>query len=244
MIRTLWVFLAGGAFTLFYGGWAIVSALVGRNDTLHYTRLTRSWARAIVRAAGTPVVVHGLEHIRPGEPQVIVSNHVSWFDIFSLASILPVPFHFVAKKELERIPLFGQAWKSAGHISIDRSNRQRALESLRGAGEKIRAEKSAVIIYPEGTRSRTGRLQPFKKGAFMLAIEAAVPIVPVVVTGSYDIMRPDRPIIRPAIIHLRFQPPIPAAGRGSDAAEELMEQVRRSMVGVLEEHEALPPLPE
>lgn len=242
MIRTLWVFTVMLAATVWYGGAAIVAAFF-RPRMEFYVRVTRGWARAILRGSATPVVVHGLENVRRGEPQVIVSNHVSWYDIFALAGVLPVPFHFVAKKELERIPLFGTAWKTAGHISIDRSNRQRAFESLRRAGEQIRRERSAVIIFAEGTRSRTGRLQPFKKGAFMLAVEAGVAVVPTVVVGSYDIMRPDSWRVRPRTIHVHFGEPVPAGAYSADRAEELVERVRAEMVEMLARAEALPPLP-
>ena len=242
MIRTLWVFLVIAAATVFYGSWAIGASLLGVRGGL-YTRLTRGWARAIIRSAGTPVVTHGVENLLRGRPQVIVSNHVSWFDIFALASVLPGSFHFVAKKELERIPLFGTAWKVAGHISIDRSDRRKAFESLRQAGERIRTERSAVIIFPEGTRSRTGRLQPFKKGAFILAAEAGVPIVPTVVTGSYDIMRPDDWRVHPQTIHVRFEAPILPGAERSESADALMERVRGVMARTLEEEDELPPLP-
>ncbi|HEX2188491.1 MAG TPA: lysophospholipid acyltransferase family protein [Longimicrobiaceae bacterium] len=241
MIRTLWVFAAIVGATVWYGGIAIVDAFF-KPRVEYYIRLTQGWARTILRASATPVVAHGLENVRHGEPQVIVSNHVSWYDIFAIAGILPVPFHFVAKKELESIPLFGRAWKTAGHISIDRSNRQKAVESLRRAGEEIRARNSAVIIFPEGTRSRTGRLQPFKKGAFTLAVEAGVPIVPTLVVGSFDIMRPDDWRVHPRTIHVHFGEPISPAGSGARSSEELMELVRGRMAEMLERLEALPPV--
>jgi 1-acyl-sn-glycerol-3-phosphate acyltransferase len=237
----LWVALAATASTLFWGGGAIAASLLGWRGPL-YSRLTRRWAGTILSASGSPVVVHGMEHVSGDAPMVVVSNHVSWFDVFAIASVLPGTFHFVAKKELERIPIFGSAWKAAGHISIDRSNRASAIQSLREAGQKIRHERGAVVIFPEGTRSRTGRLQPFKKGAFMLAVEAGVPVVPTVVVGSYDIMRPDTWKIRPNTIHVHFTDPIPTEdirGSGSDA---LVDRVRARMIRVLGETESLPPL--
>jgi 1-acyl-sn-glycerol-3-phosphate acyltransferase len=240
VIRTLWVYLAIAASTVWYGGAAIADSLF-RSRMEFYIELTRGWARSILRASATPVVAHGLENVRPGGPLVVVSNHVSWYDIFAIASVIPVPFHFVAKKELERIPLFGRAWKTAGHISIDRSDRKKAIESLRGAGAAIRARNSAVVIFPEGTRSRTGRLQPFKKGAFTLAVEAGVPIVPTVVVGSYDILRPDDWRVRPSTVHVHFGAPVPPGEVPGENAEQLMERVRQRMVGMLERLEALPP---
>jgi 1-acyl-sn-glycerol-3-phosphate acyltransferase len=150
-----------------------------------------------------------------------------------------VDYHFVAKKELEKIPVFGLAWRVAGHISIDRTNRESAARSLRKAGEQMREQKSVVIIFAEGTRSRTGRLLPFKKGAFVLAAETGIPIIPTVVTGSYDIMRPDTFIVRPATIHVYFEAPVAAQGVSVDA---LMTRTRALFVQRLGETESMPPL--
>jgi 1-acyl-sn-glycerol-3-phosphate acyltransferase len=233
VIRTLWVAFNVAAATLFFGLIAILASILRVRGRI-YPWATQEWSRAILWASNTPVVAHGMERVRWQEPQVLVSNHLSWYDVFAIASVLPVPFHFVAKKELERIPFFGTAWKAAGHISVDRSNRQKAILSLRRAGEKIRREKSTVIIFPEGTRSRSGQLQAFKKGAFMLAMEAGVPVVPTVVSGSYEIMRPGSWSIRPRAIHLHFGIPISTAGFDVANAGELTERVRGEMLAMIE----------
>lgn len=192
MIRFAWVALVTALATLAFGLVAIVGSLLRvRNRRLYYWA-TRSWSRATLWASGTPVVVHGLERVDWNAPQILLSNHLSTYDIFALAGVLPAPFAFVAKKELERIPFFGTAWKAAGHISIDRSDRQKAVASLRRAGEAIRRERTTVIIFPEGTRSRTGELQPFKRGAFVLSLESGVPVVPVVVRKAIRFKRPGR----------------------------------------------------
>ena len=124
----------------------------------------------------------------------------------------------------------------AGHIIIDRSDRQRAIESLREAGEKVRHSRGVVVIFPEGTRSRDGSLAPFKKGAFMLAAESRVPIVPTAVTGSYEIMPKGSWRITPRTIHVHFLDPIPAervTELGAGGPEPLMELVRARIAAVV-----------
>jgi 1-acyl-sn-glycerol-3-phosphate acyltransferase len=228
-----WMFIA----TVVYGGSAVLLALFGVRGHL-FVVWSRQWARISLWSSGSRAVPHGMENVVPGQPFILVANHVSWFDVFAIAKLLRVDFHFVAKKELEKVPIFGLAWRVAGHISIDRSNRERAVQSLRRAGEQMRAQKSVVVIFAEGTRSRTGRLQPFKKGAFVLAHETGIPIIPTVVTGSYDIMRPDTFLVRPATIHVYFEPPVSPAGL---SVEELTARVREVFVHRLAEAEELPP---
>ncbi|HEX8695909.1 MAG TPA: lysophospholipid acyltransferase family protein [Longimicrobium sp.] len=245
MIRTVWFGLTALGMTLFWGPAVLFAAAFGLRDEDWYMDVVRLWARTVMRASGCRVVLHHPERVAPGEPRVIVSNHVSWFDVFALAASLPGRFHFVAKKELLKIPVFGPAMRAAGHITIDRSNRERAIESLREAGERIRRSPAVVVVYAEGTRSRDGRLQPFKKGAFMLAIESRVPIVPLAVAGSYEIMPKGSWRIRPNTIHLHFLEPVPAAEVAAAASlgvEPLMERVRMAIASVVGDLEpALPP---
>lgn len=237
-LRTAWMLLCMVAATVFYGGTAVLLALFGVRGHI-FVMWSRQWARIALWGSGSKAVAHGLENVVPGEPFILVANHLSWFDVFAIAKLLRVDFHFVAKKELEKVPIFGLAWRVAGHISIDRSNRERAVQSLRRAEEQMRAQKSVVVIFAEGTRSRTGRLQPFKKGAFVLSHETGIPIIPTVVTGSFDIMRPDTFIVRPATIHVYFEPPVSPQGL---SVEELTSRVREVFVRRLAQ--AGEPLPE
>lgn len=242
MIRTLWTTVVGLAALALWGPAVMWEASRGRRSTEWYAMITRRWARSIIWASGCPVLVHGRENVRAGVPQVIASNHISWFDVFALASIIEVPYHFVAKKELLRIPLFGAAMEAAGHITIDRSNRDRAIESLRAAGEKIRANPGAVVIFPEGTRSRTGRLMPFKKGAFVLAAESRVAVVPAAISGSFEIMRKGSWKITPRTIHIHFLSPIPpheVSALAAGGTEPLMDVVRARIAAVVGEGETV-----
>jgi 1-acyl-sn-glycerol-3-phosphate acyltransferase len=211
---------------------AIGASLLHVRGRIYYV-LARSWARVTLWASASPVVIEGMDRIDWSQPKVLVANHISDFDVLALAGSLPVPYAFVAKKELERVPFFGAAWKAAGHISIDRSDREKAVQSLRRAGEKMRREKSIVIIFPEGTRSRTGEMQPFKKGAFVLAQEAGVPIVPVAIRGSDLIKRPGSPRIHPGPIYLHFLPPVQPSAYAGQPVEVLMDAVRGAMCAAL-----------
>ncbi|MFL5382010.1 MAG: lysophospholipid acyltransferase family protein [Longimicrobiaceae bacterium] len=235
MIRTLWTAAVGLVTLAWWAPIVIWEARRGRKDGDWYVAVTRRWVRSVIWASGCPVVVHGRGHIHPDVPQVVAANHISWFDVFALAAVIEEPYHFVAKKELQKLPLFGPALVAAGHIVIDRSNRERAIESLRAAGEKVRHSRGVVVIFPEGTRARDGRLAPFKKGAFMLAAESRVAIVPTAVTGSYEIMPPGSWRIHPRTIHLHFLEPIPpgqVAAMAEDGPEPLMDLVRTRIAAV------------
>lgn len=228
MIRFLWAGLVTVAATTIYGGIAIGAALLGRRGDIYFW-CTRHWGRTILSASGATVVAHGLERVDWSEPHILVSNHISGYDIFALAAVLPVPFHFVGKQELNRIPLFGIAWRAAGHVSIDRSNRASAIASLKQAAERIRRERGVVIIFPEGTRSRSGTLQTFKKGAFIMAADASIPIVPAIIRGS-DRIRPGRYRLVPGTIEIRFAAPIPVAEFTVERADALLAEVRARML--------------
>lgn len=225
-LRTVWVALVATVATLFVGPLMVLGGLLRVKRPRFYDWGGRTWSRMILGASGCPVRVEGMHHIRLDAPQVLVGNHQSWFDVLTVAANLPKTFHFVAKKELESVPIFGPAWKAAGHISIDRSNRASAVVSLDRAGNQLRREKSAVVIFAEGTRSPTDQLLPFKKGAFMLALHNGVPIVPFAVAGSRRVFPKGSWRVRTGPIILRFGPPIPTEGMGDTDRDALIERVR------------------
>jgi 1-acyl-sn-glycerol-3-phosphate acyltransferase len=235
VIRSVWVGLTGTVATFFFGPVVIVAALLGIRRPSVYDWASRSWARWILRSSGCTVRVEGVEHLRPDEPQILVGNHQSWFDVFAVAAHIPKSFHFVAKKELERVFLFGRAWKAAGHISIDRADQAAAIQSLDRAGRQLREENSAVVLFAEGTRSPTDALLPFKKGAFMLALHTGVPIIPFAVAGSRRVFPKGSWRVRPGPIIVRFGPAIPTADLDRERRDTLLARVRDEVQAMRDE---------
>lgn len=225
-IRTVWTLSNILVATLVIGPLVIGGGLLRIRRQGYYDWAAHRWCGWILKASGCEVIVEGLEHIDPDTPQILVGNHQSWFDVPAVAAHLPKHFHFVAKKELEKVFIFGPAWKAAGHISIDRTDRESAVRSLEQAGQQLRREGSAVVIFPEGTRSPTDELQAFKKGAFMLALHSGVPIVPFAVAGSRRVMPKGRWRVRRAPIIVRFGEPIHTDDVQYAERDQLVERVR------------------
>ena len=154
---------------------AFITFPFDRNGNIvhHYARW---WAKIQLLVSGVRVKVGGLEHLDKETPYIYMSNHQGSYDIFALLSCLPVQFRWIAKRELFAIPILGWAMGAANYISIDRSGRRKALESIERAARKIKGGVS-VVIFPEGTRSRDGSIQPFKRGGFTLALKSGIPII-------------------------------------------------------------------
>jgi 1-acyl-sn-glycerol-3-phosphate acyltransferase len=197
--------------------------------------MPRRWARFLLRAAGVRVLVENEGEIDRSVTQVLVANHASWFDVLALTSITPGRYVFVAKKEVEHIPFLGRTIRACGHIFIDRQDRQKALASLAEARERLARERPRIIMFPEGTRSATGELQPFKKGAFVLALETGVPVVPAAILGTREVMPKGSWKIRRGKVRIVIGEPIPVDGRTLADRDELIgvthEAVRRLMEG-------------
>jgi 1-acyl-sn-glycerol-3-phosphate acyltransferase len=163
----------------------------------------------------------------PSGPVIFASNHESVLDIWVLFVVVQRSFRFIAKQELFRMPVFGWYMRIGGHIPVDRSNHQRAVASLARAGDTVRAGTS-IVVFPEGTRSRTGRIQPFKKGPFVVAKQAGVPIVPIAISGSGAVTPSKHIEVHPAPIRVAVGDPVDPSGFPSK--EALLEEVRRRIV--------------
>ena len=197
-----------------------------------YDRAPRLWARIALWSAGVRLVLHGDEHLHENRARVFASNHVSWYDIFTLLAILP-RYRFVAKAELFKIPLFGPAARRAGTIPIQRENRKAAFQAYEEAAREIRGGAS-VVVCPEGTRGESYSLRPFKKGPFVLAIAAEAPVVPLVVYGTREVQRKGSFVIRSGTVHVHFLEEIPTAGMHYEDRDRLAEECWRRMAKALE----------
>jgi 1-acyl-sn-glycerol-3-phosphate acyltransferase len=194
--------------------------------------LARVWARLVLGLCRVRLVVEGRDKIRPPGPYVFLSNHQSQFDIPAAVLAIPIQFRVLAKQELFHIPIFGWALRLSGFVAIDRRNRDKAIASLDRAAERIRRGRS-LLIFAEGTRSPDGRLLPFKKGAFVLAIQAGVPVVPLAIRGSRAVLPKGSLSIRPGIITVVVGDPIDPRPFSVDQKEALMTRVRSALEAAL-----------
>jgi 1-acyl-sn-glycerol-3-phosphate acyltransferase len=199
--------------------------------------IARSWAKSILWASRIKIHVQGLSNLDPDKPFVYMCNHQSNFDIPVLYAALPIQFRWLAKKELFRIPIFGRAMRGAGYVSIDRFNRQSAINSISKAAERIRNGVS-VMIFPEGTRSPDGKIGKFKKGGFFLSLDAGVPIVPVVINGTWPIMSKGSLLINPGEVNVSIIPPINIPLYSEENKDELIDKVRNIIINTFEGSEA------
>ncbi len=218
--------------TLLLSPLAIMVSLWDNSGNMAH-RVARFWGGWILTISGIRVKVRGMHHIQAHRNYIYMSNHQSNFDIPVLLAHLPVQFRWLAKAELFRIPIFGLAMRRVGYISIDRSDRRLAFASLRQAAETIRNGVS-VLIFPEGTRSRDGRIGSFKKGGFVMAIDAQVPIVPVTVHGTWEIMPKARWRIVPGTVGIDIGPPVQTCGYTRKSKQELMHRVHEAVRRPLE----------
>lgn len=200
-----------------------IAAFGHREETLH--RMARLWARLHLATAGITVDIHGIERLS-SPPYVLMCNHQSALDIYALLSMLPLSFAWIAKRQLFAIPIFGWAMKKAGYISIDRENAREALKAIEEAARRIRSGTN-IIIFPEGTRSPDGKLLPFKKGGFSLALRAMVPVVPIGIFGSSE-LQPKGSFIprKKGVIYIEIGNPIILDGMDRSRKNAVMEDVR------------------
>jgi len=205
----------------------MVSFVDSTGNTVH--AVVRGWARSILWISRVRVEINGLAHIDPGRSYIFMANHQSNFDIPVLLGSLTFHTRWLAKAELFKIPIFGRAMRRAGFISIDRSNRESAFRSLKKAADTIRAGTS-VLIFPEGTRSDNGKIGSFKKGGFVLAVDASVPVVPIIIHGTFQVMPKHSLRIRRGPTVIDILEPVETSGYTRANRNELMREISNAMI--------------
>ncbi len=224
MLRGIWAFFVLAIVTTIVSFCVAVVVIPVRrwaNVSIHGARI---WSRVMVAAVGVRPTFLGLDNVDHGSPQVFIANHQSIVDVWVMPQWLPFNARFAVKQELFRVPIFGWAMAASGFIPINRQNRSEAVKSLDEAASRIRSGCS-VVLYPEGTRSRDGNLQPFKKGAFHLALAAGVPVVPVAISGSYDVIRPGDWRVTPGPVTVSIEAPIDVSRFQPDNYQGLLDHV-------------------
>jgi 1-acyl-sn-glycerol-3-phosphate acyltransferase len=202
---------------------ALLAGVLDRSGRRSHA-VARSWSRLVLRVLGVRVVLHGAGH-RPDGPAVYAANHGSALDIPILFDALPAPFRIVHKRSLYLMPIVGLYLRLAGHIAVDRGNPFRARHGMARAAERIRAGTS-VAVFPEGTRSPDASVRPFKRGSFLLAIQAGVPVVPVSLAGVKKLIPNGWLTLRPGAVAVTLHAPLPTAGRRPEDAEALARECR------------------
>lgn len=205
----------------------VVTGLFG-NDTFLYV-LSRRVFKAMLKITGVNVRVHGLDGIDFSKPLVMVCNHLSNLDGPVLYSALPCQPRALIKSEARRIPLIGLALKLAGFVFVDRDNPPRRQEALGAAVEKIRKKHYSFLVFPEGTRSRDGLVQNFKKGGFRIALAAGVPVLAIRISGSHQLLPPGRIIIKPGTVDIELFGPLAMAGLQESGLAEWIQDLQQKI---------------
>lgn len=216
--------------TFFWSFVVLVALLFDRNYNFYF-RVSKWFSGGILKISGIKLNITGLKNFSPEKTYVFVANHSSQFDIVALQYSIPNRMAMVFKKELARIPVFGWQLYYGPYVIVDRSNFAKAMQSIEEAKVRMEKQNISVVVFAEGTRSKTGEIQPFKRGAFRLATKVGYPIIPVSISGSNKIMPKGTFKITPGTIDIHFDKPISSEGINSREDEmDLMNRVREVVV--------------
>jgi len=213
--------------TLFFG----VISLFASGALMMKT--ARVWARSLLGIAGVRVKVEGLEKLTPGASYVFASNHLSYMDTPVILAHIPADFRFMAKDGLFKIPLLGTHLGQAGHIPVPRGDPRAAVKTMSLAADTIRARNISLLIFPEGGRSHDAILQPFKDGGAYIAIKAGVPLVPLAISGTHEILAMHSATFHRGAVTLRIGEPISTTGMTLHDRKSLTETARQEVVVML-----------
>lgn len=226
--KTIWIFLWLGVATgiLF---WPIFfTAIFSKTGNLPFT-VSKAWCYTILFVTRVKTSIRGRENITPGQSYIIISNHQSHFDILALITRLKIQFRWIIKKEILKAPLFGQALLASKNIFIDRSNHEKALESIQEGLDRL-PKGVSVMVFAEGTRSIDGSIGPFKKGGFHCALQKHLPILPVTVNGSRRLLPKNSLVFNSGKMEVVVGKPIETTGYTTETILDLMEKTRKAII--------------
>jgi 1-acyl-sn-glycerol-3-phosphate acyltransferase len=223
-LRSAGVWLGIVVATAFFGLPAILAAfLPPRGDW--FLLFARGWARTILAFSGISVSVLHSDRLERRKSFIVVANHESFADVLVLLATLPLQVRFLTKRSIFRLPILGWSIRAAGFVAVDRGDRTRSLATVEGALKKLQAGRS-LVVFPEETRSPTGDLLPFKKGAALLALKSGLALLPVGIAGTRQILPRDSWNITPGRVVVAVGQPIEVAGRGAKDRGTVTEQSR------------------
>ncbi|HEX7370231.1 MAG TPA: lysophospholipid acyltransferase family protein [Rhodanobacteraceae bacterium] len=208
-----------------------VLVLTGGHRRLPLRMASRLWAPGLLNGAGARLRVEGLERVDFSRPHVFVANHQSIIDVCALFRALPVPIRFVIKQEIAKVPFIGWYARAMGMVFIERGHAREAAERLHAVVSLVRHGEN-LCAFPEGTRSRDGAIGPFKGGAFQVALQAGVPVVPIAISGSGSVLPASGFRVRPGTITLRIGDPIATAGLHAGDRHALAHRAHAAVVAL------------
>jgi 1-acyl-sn-glycerol-3-phosphate acyltransferase len=223
--------------TIFFGSISLAVSFFDATGTVQI-RVARAWARTLLGVSGVRVRVEGLEQIDPHASYVFISNHLSYMDTPVALAHIPVQFRFLAKRGLFQIPFLGTHLSRAGHVPVPREDPRAAVKTMQVAAEKIQEKKISLLIFPEGGRSHDGILRPFKEGGAYIAIRAGVPVVPLVMIGTREVLPYGSGVVEAGSVTLRILKPIQTTQMSLKDRSALTGQLRELIASALAESQA------
>jgi len=223
-----------GLLLTFIAGWLTVLVALLWNPRAASRYVAAKWGRVIAWLTPMLVTVEGAENANPGRTYVVVSNHQSQYDIFLVYGWLNLDLKWVIKAELRKVPGLGIGCEKAGHIFVQRGNPEQTRKAVREALDRV-GDGVGILFFAEGSRSRDGKLRPFKKGAFRIAASQGLPILPITIIGTRDIQRPESMIIFPGRARMVIHPPIEVDSGAAQDIHALMKKTREVIASALPE---------
>lgn len=233
-VRTIVLVPAFFIYTIAKAGYVVLVGMRNRNSP-KIEQTLQTWAHRFLRIPPVELTVEGREYVESGRRYVVVSNHISNFDIPVLFHAIPTPIRFLAKKELYKIPVFGPGMDVAGIVKVDRGGVRSTREAITEAAQETYRRGYSLMVFAEGTRSRTGEMSDFHTGAVRIARDNDAELLPVVIFGSFDINPPGSKLIYPGTVHVKILPPVPSADIEPADIRKVTDQIRTDMGEVYDE---------